>query len=90
MKIARLFTSMEYPMSQTCPTVKVKSDNELGFVIINQADFKESEHELFDAVNSEGAKVLTIGQMRDELTARGIEFDPKAKKSELAALLAQE
>lgn len=30
---------------------------------------------------------LTIAQLRDELTARSIEFDPAAKKADLQALL---
>lgn len=77
-------------MYETCPTVKVKADNEQGFAIINESDFDEGSQELFEPSDSDGAKVLTIGQMRDALTARGIEFDPKAKKSELVALLAQE
>lgn len=30
-----------------CPTVKVKTDNEDGFMIINEADFDETKHEIF-------------------------------------------
>lgn len=76
--------------AETCPTVKVKAENDQGYMVINQSDFRESEHELFEPLNSDGAKVMTIGEMREELTARGIDFDPKAKKAELVALLAQE
>lgn len=78
-------------MSETCPTVKVKTDaadNESGFVVINESDFDDSVHELFDAVDSSGDKVPSkIGELRDALTARGIAFDPKAKKPDLQALL---
>ena len=76
-------------MSQTCPTVKVKSDAaEQGFIVINEADFVDDLHELFDPADSSGDRVQTIGQVRDALTARGIEFDPKGRKADLAALLA--
>ena len=35
-------------MSDTCPTVKVKADNEQGFIVINESDLTK-EHELFAA-----------------------------------------
>ena len=74
---------------ETCPTVKVVSAHaEQGFVVINEADFVDGEHELFDAIDSAGDRVQTIGQVRDALTARGIEFDPKGRKADLVALLA--
>ena len=74
---------------QTCPTVRVCSASaEQGFIVINEADFVDGEHDLFEATDSEGMRVLTISQMREALTERGIEFDPKARKAELAALLA--
>lgn len=33
------------------------------------------------------AKPLTVAELREELTARAIEFDPAAKKADLQALL---
>ena len=30
-----------------CPTVKVKCDNEQGFIIINESDFDKCDHVLF-------------------------------------------
>ena len=76
-------------MSETCPTVRIKSASaDQGFVIINQADFIDGTDELFDPVNSDGDKVLSLAQIRDALTARGVEFDPRARKADLAALLA--
>jgi hypothetical protein len=33
----------------SCPTVKVKCDNEQGFMIINESDFDKKNHELFVA-----------------------------------------
>ena len=74
---------------QTCPTVRVISESAgQGFIVINESDFVEGEHELFDPIDSEGVRVLTISQMREALTERGIEFDPRARKADLAALLA--
>lgn len=34
-------------MNETCPTVKVKADNEQGFAVINEADFDAKVHEHF-------------------------------------------
>lgn len=31
----------------TCDTVRVKADNDQGFVVINASDFNEAQHELF-------------------------------------------
>jgi hypothetical protein len=78
-------------MSETCPTVKIKTDapeNEAGYIVINESDFDETIHELFDAIDSNGDKVRTrIGDLREALTARGVSFDPRAKKPDLQALL---
>lgn len=35
-------------MSLIIPTIRIKSDNEEGFVVINKCDFDELEHELYD------------------------------------------
>ena len=35
-------------MTNTCPTVKIKADNEQGFIVINAADFDEAVHQTFD------------------------------------------
>lgn len=40
----------------TCPTVKVKTDNEDGFMIINEADFDETKHEIFTDSAAEDVK----------------------------------
>lgn len=71
------------------PTVRITSpvsdDNPLGFIVINESDFDAAKHELLDA--EPVAKPLGIAELRDTLTARGIEFDPAAKKADLQALL---
>lgn len=38
-----------------CPTVRVKGDNEQGFVIINEEDFNSEVHELFEEASEEDA-----------------------------------
>jgi hypothetical protein len=69
------------------PTIRIKSepsdDNPLGFIVINESDFDANAHELFDAPPTK----TSIADLRDTLTARGIEFDPSAKKADLQALL---
>lgn len=39
--------------NETCPTVKVKEDNEDGFVVINEADFDPKVHDLFEEDHGE-------------------------------------
>ncbi len=36
-------------MTDTCPTVRVKTDNSDGYKVINESDFDSSIHELFEA-----------------------------------------
>ena len=43
--------------------------------------------ETIDVAGAGGNDKLTVAQLRDELTARGIAFDPAAKKADLQALL---
>lgn len=40
-------------MSETCPVVKIKAENEQGFVIINESDFDSEKHELLGVEKSE-------------------------------------
>lgn len=66
-------------------TIQIKSTDEATqgpFVIINKDDFDDSKHDLFDAPKS-----LTVAELREALTAKGIEFDHGAKKADLQALL---
>ncbi|MDV7209910.1 HeH/LEM domain-containing protein [Azotobacter beijerinckii] len=53
-----------------------------------------SAEEIAEAVVAQGADTcgdgkLSIAEIRDALTAKDIEFDPKAKKADLLALLEQ-
>ena len=76
-------------MSETCPTIKVvnPADEDGGYMIINECDFDESEHDLF--VESDGSveKALTKPEIIEKLEALGVEFKSSAKKGELLALL---
>lgn len=46
-----------------------------------------AKQEQADPADTNGDGKLSIGEIREALTARGVEFDPKAKKAELLALL---
>jgi hypothetical protein len=59
----------------------VDADCEGGYRLINKADVQPGD----EVINpSEG---LSIGALREALTAKGIGFDEAAKKAELQALL---
>lgn len=67
--------------------IKVKpwGEGQGNFVHINEEDFNPDFHELLDEAGK--AKAPGIDEIRASLTAKGIEFDPKAKKPELQKLL---
>lgn len=71
----------------SCPTVKVKCDNEQGFYIINESDFDESQHELFKEADEAEIKKGSKPWYAAKLTEAGIEFDVDAKVKDLKALL---
>ena len=75
-------------LAETCPTVRVKTDaNESGFHVINEADFDPDLHTLFGEDVMTIDTPMNIAQMREILNAKGISFDPSAKKADLRALL---
>jgi hypothetical protein len=43
-------------MYDTCPTVRVKAENDDGFMVINEADFDEAVHVAFDEPSSEAVE----------------------------------
>lgn len=67
--------------------IKVKpwGEGQGDFVHINEEDFNQDFHELLD--EAEKVKAPGIDEIRAALTAKGIEFDPKAKKADLQKLL---
>ncbi|MFH2112923.1 MAG: Rho termination factor N-terminal domain-containing protein [Spirochaetota bacterium] len=75
------------------PTVKVKADTELGYMIINQVDFIEKEHELVKADSSDELteeeileaplEELKLPQLRMRAEARGIENVSRTKRNDL-------
>lgn len=76
-----------------CETVKVvapvSDDNQLGYVVINKSDLTE-KHELFeeaDGAGESGIAKMTVAELKDALTAKGIVFPDNAKKADLVALL---
>ncbi len=43
-------------MSETCPTVKVKADNDDGFIVINESDFDPKVHKRFEEPTEDHSK----------------------------------
>ena len=72
----------------SCPTVKVKCDNEQGFYIINESDFDKSNHELFFEGKQEEIKIKVNTQawFAAKLNEMGIEFNVDASRKDLKAL----
>jgi hypothetical protein len=72
-------------------TVNVKpwGKDQGDFVVINEEDFDPSKHELLDgsAPSSDGGKGPTAAELKEALTAKGIDFKGNASKAELQALL---
>ena len=83
-------------MTQTCPTVKVKSDAEDtgGFIVINESDFDAAVHERFDeggkkADPGKPSEGLKVDDLKAALEAKGIPIPEGAKKADLQVLLDQ-
>ncbi|MFZ6773034.1 HeH/LEM domain-containing protein [Undibacterium sp. SXout7W] len=71
-------------------TVKVKAwaASQGDFVLINKDEFDQDKHELFDDAGAKKAD-LNVNQLKEELTAKGIEIPEGAKKADLVSLLEQ-
>ena len=59
-----------------------------GYKIID-ARFAPADYNPTEAADTNDDGKLTVAEIREALTVRGIEFDPKAKKTDLLALLEQ-
>jgi hypothetical protein len=64
-----------------CPATE---DNPAGFYVINAEDKAEGMVEFKEKSPDD----MTVAELRDALTAAGVEFPDNAKKADLAALLA--
>jgi hypothetical protein len=78
-------------MSQICPTVAVKADNDDGYMIINESDVTK-DHVVIgaEAPAPKEPDVPTPGSKADlqaQLTALNIEFETDANKPALQKLL---
>ena len=75
-------------MNMKVPTVKVKGAGD-SFIIINESDFVEGEHELFGtAVESDAGEMPNEGTnawYKLQLGLRGIAYDKNATKAQLKA-----
>jgi hypothetical protein len=77
----------------TCETVRVKSDNEGGFVVMNKSDFEARKDkqglELFEEDGGSDDVDYTKwnkARLSAALKDAGVEFDDDAKKDELVSL----
>lgn len=67
--------------------VKPWGKDQGDFVVINEEDFDPSRHELLDGAAPGGDKSMTAAELKEALTAKGIEFKGNASKADLQALL---
>lgn len=78
-------------MTHTVPTVAIKAaitdENQTGYIVINESDFDQSQHEKFGTDEGEQKPSMTAKELKEALTERGVEFKPNASKAELQALL---
>lgn len=63
-------------------TVKIVQGED--YAIINKSDFDKGKHKLYEEPK---AQELTVKEIKAQLDEAGIEYDAKAKKDELLALL---
>jgi hypothetical protein len=71
-------------MGSIIETIKVvDEDCAGGYRIINKSDLQDADT-LFDDNKTQS---LTVAEIKDALTAKGVEFNPTAKKAELQELL---
>jgi hypothetical protein len=76
----------------TCETVRVKADNESGYMVINQSDFDPGVHEEYwgeektKTAEREDFSSLTKAELRERLTDAGVEYDQEANKADLIEL----
>jgi hypothetical protein len=71
-------------------TIKVKpwGADQGDHVLINESDFDPKVHErVDDAEDGAAPSALTVAQIKDALTEKGVDFPATAKKAELQALL---
>lgn len=80
-------------MSDTCETMRIKPSHESQgeFVEINVEDFDPKVHEPLDDLDHDGdghkGGSLTKAEIMADLDALGIEYDARASKAKLDALL---
>jgi hypothetical protein len=72
-------------------TIKIKPSHESqgDHVLINEADFNADLHELLDGTETDAGseKPKTAAELKEALTAKGIDFKGNASKADLQALL---
>lgn len=68
-----------------CPTVKIRSDNEDGYVVINESDFDDSKHTLWAPEDPEAKSQAEEAQkLADEAEAQRLKAEADAEAKRLA------
>lgn len=49
----------------SCPTTRIKADNEQGFIIINESDFDPKKHALFEEPLPDGKPAKAAKPKKD-------------------------
>lgn len=62
-----------------CPTVKIQSDNEDGYVVINESDFDSSKHTLWTSEDPEAKRLAEEAQLQAE-EAKRLADETEAKR----------
>jgi hypothetical protein len=81
------------------PTVKIKAENEQGYIIINEDDFVEGEHELFDEAPKDelteeeilaaDLEDLKLPQLQIRAKAAGLEGVSRINRPDLIIAIAE-
>ena len=72
-------------MSHVCETVKVKADNEQGFVVYSKGE--EPEGFELDVEGEEGPKEGTVDWIKAQLDGKEVDYDGVTLKADLQELL---
>ena len=63
-----------------CPTVRIESNNEDGYVVINESDFDPSKHTAFDPESKRLAAEAEAQRLKDEADAEAKRLADKSNK----------
>ena len=74
-------------MTQTCPTVRVKADNDHGYAVINESDFDPDTQTIFGSEAKDEKAAMSKAELQAALDSKGVAHKPAMSKAELQSLL---